>query len=64
MAETVVRSGAKDSHVGIAARAFKTLGHAVNPLLLPLAGTGLLPIWGLVQQGLVQVRKEQAALKA
>jgi len=49
MAETVVRSGAKDSHPGIAARAFKTLGHAVNPLLLPLAGTGLLPIWGLVQ---------------
>ena len=33
---------------GPAARAVMALGHVLNPLLLPLVRTGLVPIWGVV----------------
>src|SRR2546425_6308835 len=48
MAETVVARTAKNSRLGFGTRMFMALGRALNPFLLPLAGTGLVPIWGVV----------------
>src|SRR2546428_4989570 len=48
MAETVVARTAKDSRLGFGTRMFMALGRALNPFLLPLVGTGLVPIWGVV----------------
>src|SRR2546425_6304819 len=48
MAETVVARTAKDSRLGFGTRMFMALGRALNPFLLPLVSTGLVPIWGVV----------------
>ena len=34
---------------GLAQRAFLKLGHLANPLLRPMVGSGLVPIWGVVR---------------
>jgi hypothetical protein len=47
MAERVAALPKRDGRV---ARALKTLARLVNPLVLPLAGSGLVPVWGIVHR--------------
>ena len=49
MAENVIRTSARGRQGGRLARGLLAVGHVVNPLLLPLANTGLVPIWGVVR---------------
>lgn len=48
MAETVVGRSSRGDQPGAANRAFKAIGRALNPYLMPLVASGVVPVWGVV----------------
>ena len=48
MAE-ITASGAKRAQQSALGRGFKALGRVLNPVLLPIVGSGVVPIWGVVR---------------